>query len=96
MVRLPKESGGHRLIALIQTIVRIWGRLRRPLSKAWAVANSNDAFWGSRAGATSVDAAFSHNVVRAGAAAAGGLHHRADRHVQVFRDDYFTLPGAAC
>eukprot|EP00959_Pyramimonas_sp_CCMP1952_P114744 2398849-Pyramimonas_sp.AAC.1 len=62
LVRLAKPDGGHRLIALISTLVHIWSRLRRPLSKRWELQRPCDAFWGSRPGATSVDAAFQHNL----------------------------------
>ena len=33
--RLPKEGGGSRHIGLIDTLVRVWGRTRRPTSGQW-------------------------------------------------------------
>eukprot|EP00959_Pyramimonas_sp_CCMP1952_P449246 9406617-Pyramimonas_sp.AAC.1 len=62
LVRLAKPNGGHRLIGLINTLVRIWGRLRRPLSKRWELQHPCDAFWGPRPGATSADAALQRNL----------------------------------
>ena len=34
LVRLPKPTGGARLIGLLDTLLRLWGRARRPLSAA--------------------------------------------------------------
>ena len=31
LVRLPKPSGGHRLIALLHDLAKLWGVIRRPL-----------------------------------------------------------------
>ena len=35
MVALPKPDGGHRLIALLGTLYRVWGRVRRQLVSDW-------------------------------------------------------------
>ena len=62
LVRLPKESGGSRLIALINTILRLWGRVRQPIAADWQKQNEHAAFWGVGAGRSSSDCAFSHNM----------------------------------
>ena len=41
MVRIPKESGGHRLIGILPTLYRIWGKLRRPDCVKWEAANND-------------------------------------------------------
>eukprot|EP00959_Pyramimonas_sp_CCMP1952_P305932 6401883-Pyramimonas_sp.AAC.1 len=58
LVRLPKASGGHRLVALINTIVRIWARLRIPISRRWERDNQNPDLWGARPAAASSDQLF--------------------------------------
>eukprot|EP00959_Pyramimonas_sp_CCMP1952_P350325 7339697-Pyramimonas_sp.AAC.1 len=35
MVRLPKPDGDTRLIVLSHALVRLWGKLRRPVSASW-------------------------------------------------------------
>ena len=62
LIRLGKPSGGHRLIALLNTLVRIWGRLRRPVSQAWEAQHRHPSFWGCGPARSSSDAAFAHNV----------------------------------
>ncbi|CAK0850816.1 unnamed protein product [Prorocentrum cordatum] len=47
LVRLPKGDGnGHRLIALVQTLVRLWPKARSPLSKAWLKQANIPDIWG--------------------------------------------------
>ena len=62
LVRLPKPDGEARLIGLIDTLVRVWGRARRPLSAAWEHEHRTPEIWGSGAGRSSSDAAFDHAI----------------------------------
>ncbi len=39
---LPKASGGWRLIGLLNTVYRLWARLRSPISAAWFGALGRD------------------------------------------------------
>eukprot|EP00959_Pyramimonas_sp_CCMP1952_P039249 821697-Pyramimonas_sp.AAC.1 len=59
---LPKSGGGTRLIALLNTLLRIWGRLRRPLSVQWELDHRHPSFWGGGAGRTSSDCTFQLNL----------------------------------
>eukprot|EP00959_Pyramimonas_sp_CCMP1952_P343003 7185440-Pyramimonas_sp.AAC.1 len=85
LVRLPKSSGGRRLVVLIHTIVRIWARLRRPISRRWEREHQNPDFWGARPAAASSDSAFALSLQAE--VARYTRQNSADRHVQVFRDD---------
>eukprot|EP00959_Pyramimonas_sp_CCMP1952_P203773 4261549-Pyramimonas_sp.AAC.1 len=58
LVRLPKPSGGERLIGLMNTLVRIWGWVRRPVSAAWEQAHALPEVWGHTGGKSSSGAAF--------------------------------------
>eukprot|EP00959_Pyramimonas_sp_CCMP1952_P155531 3253667-Pyramimonas_sp.AAC.1 len=62
MVRLPKPDGDTRLIALSHALVRLWGKLRRPVSAAWQAGYQCDQVWGTRAGHTSTYSACDHNI----------------------------------
>ena len=33
--RVPKPTGGHRLIALLHDLAKLWGVIRRPLAAEW-------------------------------------------------------------
>ena len=58
MVGLPKPEGGCRLIALMPTLLRLWGRMRLEVARSWEAANAHPAFWGE-AGRSSSGSAFS-------------------------------------
>ena len=45
LVRLATPDGGNRLIALLDTIIRVWGRLRRPGSERWELTQRTEEFW---------------------------------------------------
>eukprot|EP00959_Pyramimonas_sp_CCMP1952_P032316 678178-Pyramimonas_sp.AAC.1 len=60
---LPKPGGGTRLIALMNTLLRIWGRSRRPISVQWELNRRRPSFWGGGAGRTSSDCSFQLNLV---------------------------------
>ena len=62
LVRLPKPDGGSRLIALMSTLIRVWGRVRRPLSTKWEADRATMEIWGVGKGRSSSAAAFSHNL----------------------------------
>ena len=57
MAGIPKASGGCRLIGILPTLLRLWGRIRRPISDAWEASTPHDMFWGGR-GKSTTDAAF--------------------------------------
>ena len=57
MVALAKPSGGTRLIGVLPTLLRVWGRIRRPLADAWEGRTPHHIFWGT-AGKSTTDAAF--------------------------------------
>ena len=61
LIRIPKPDGGTRLIGILASIVRIWGRLRRSLSAQWEGDYAHTAFWGG-VGKSSVAAAFDHDL----------------------------------
>ena len=46
MVRIPKEEGGSRLICLVSTLVRVWARARRPLSRDWIKQHRHASIFG--------------------------------------------------
>ena len=62
LVRLPKPDGGSRLIGLMTTLVRVWGKARRPLSAKWEVENKSELVWGTGSGRSSSHSAFSHKL----------------------------------
>eukprot|EP00959_Pyramimonas_sp_CCMP1952_P034658 726408-Pyramimonas_sp.AAC.1 len=62
LVRLPKPSGVCRLIALLNTLLRVWGRARRPIASAWELSHDLECYWGAGAGRSSSDSAFSLNL----------------------------------
>ena len=35
LLRIAKESGGHRLIGILPTLYRLWGKIRRPACVQW-------------------------------------------------------------
>ena len=41
-MKLAKPDGGHRLIGLLHSIYRIWGRLRRWVSADWEEQHQRD------------------------------------------------------
>eukprot|EP00959_Pyramimonas_sp_CCMP1952_P086888 1817764-Pyramimonas_sp.AAC.1 len=73
LVRLPKPDGGHRLIAILDTILRVWGRIRRSVSDDWEAGSRTREFWGSGEGRSSSDSAFDLNLY-AEVARARGWH----------------------
>ena len=62
MARLPKPEGWSRLIALLNTMVRVWGRVRRPLSACWEIDHRCELIYGTGPGKSASDSAFSHNL----------------------------------
>eukprot|EP00959_Pyramimonas_sp_CCMP1952_P227045 4747082-Pyramimonas_sp.AAC.1 len=62
MVKIPKEGGGSRLVALIHAIIRAWARVRRPASRTWLEMNPSELIWGNRPRYSSSASAFSHNI----------------------------------
>eukprot|EP00959_Pyramimonas_sp_CCMP1952_P176929 3698007-Pyramimonas_sp.AAC.1 len=34
LVRLPKPDGGHRLVAILDALLRVWGRIRRSITES--------------------------------------------------------------
>ena len=44
LVRLPKDDGGSRLIGLLDTLTRVWGRARRPVATEWERSHRSDEF----------------------------------------------------
>ena len=68
MVRIPKESGGHRLIGLLPTLYRLWGKLRRPDCVSWEDENNDGtdyAVSGQSAQRAAWDFALSNEAVKA-------------------------------
>ena len=59
LVRLPKPDGGTRLIGLLNTLVRIWGRARRAVSAGWLQQHKSQHSWGTGPGRSSSASAFS-------------------------------------
>eukprot|EP00959_Pyramimonas_sp_CCMP1952_P216821 4534394-Pyramimonas_sp.AAC.1 len=62
MVRLAKPDGGTRLITLVESLVRLWARARRPTSRTWIVQHGSPFIWGNRGGHSSSYSAFAHNL----------------------------------
>ncbi|CAK0909012.1 unnamed protein product, partial [Prorocentrum cordatum] len=62
MCRLPKPSGGCRLIALMNSMVRWWSRAWADISKGWLTQHPSVGTWGLGAGRSSSDAAFDLNL----------------------------------
>eukprot|EP00959_Pyramimonas_sp_CCMP1952_P020590 434455-Pyramimonas_sp.AAC.1 len=67
MVRLPKPDGDTRLIVFSHSMIRLWGKLRRPVSAERQASYQCDQMWGTRAGHTSSDSAFDRNIQQEGA-----------------------------
>ena len=68
MVRIPKESGGHRLIGILPTLYRLWGKFRRLECVKWGTANndgSDFAVAGQSAQRAAWDFALSNEAVKA-------------------------------
>ena len=65
LARIPKPDGGARVIGLQNTILRIWGRARKPVTDQWLRDHEmgSNHTWGTRKGYSSVDSAFDHNLV---------------------------------
>ncbi|CAK0862105.1 unnamed protein product, partial [Prorocentrum cordatum] len=61
MVRLPKPDGGCRLIA---TLVRLWSRARRPITKAWELAHPSPLVWSTGPGRSSSGSAYELNLAK--------------------------------
>lgn len=57
LVTLDKPDGGHRLIALITGLVRLHGRIRRPMVRAWERAHDRSYFW-AKAGRSAPSSAY--------------------------------------
>ncbi|CAK0805455.1 unnamed protein product, partial [Prorocentrum cordatum] len=64
MVRLPKPEGGCRLLGLMPTLVRVWGRARRPITKAWEPAHPSSLVWGTGPGRSSSGSACELNLAK--------------------------------
>ena len=62
LVRLPKPEGGARLIGLMNTLMRVLGRVRRPLSQRWEEDNQVKELCGVGKGRSSSSSAFEHNL----------------------------------
>eukprot|EP00959_Pyramimonas_sp_CCMP1952_P347677 7282644-Pyramimonas_sp.AAC.1 len=58
LVRLPKPSGGTRFIGLLNSLLRVWSRARRPISADWCKTHRSAHSWGSGAGRSSSASAF--------------------------------------
>ena len=71
MVSLGKPGGGTRLIALLQTLVRVWSRARRSYTKQWEDAHRHPCFYGCT-GRSSSAAAMDRDLQEEAAVAAGG------------------------
>ena len=57
LVQLPKPGGsGYRVIGLLPTLFRIWGRLRQPLLREWEASIDSPVDFAARAGSGSIDA----------------------------------------
>ena len=57
LVRVPKPTGGHRLIALLHDHAKLWGVMRRPPAAEWGCLHGQPEFWGG-AGKSSTRAVF--------------------------------------
>ena len=63
LVLLPKDGGGHRVIALVHSLVRVWSRMRKDLSATWLAEHPSPLMFGTAGpGKTSSDSAFQHNL----------------------------------
>eukprot|EP00959_Pyramimonas_sp_CCMP1952_P217480 4548163-Pyramimonas_sp.AAC.1 len=58
MIRLPKPSGGYRLITLMDCTLRLWSRVRSSVTKQWIVAHPSADIWGLGGSRSSSDSAF--------------------------------------
>ncbi|CAK0828526.1 unnamed protein product [Prorocentrum cordatum] len=64
MVRLPKPDGGCRLIGLMPTLVRMWSRAGRPVTRDWGLAHPSALVWGTGPGRSSSDSAYELNLAK--------------------------------
>ncbi|CAK0871854.1 unnamed protein product, partial [Prorocentrum cordatum] len=62
MARLPKPTGGCRLITLMHAMFWWWTRARTSVSKAWLSAHPGGDIWGMGGGRSSPDSAFDRNI----------------------------------
>eukprot|EP00959_Pyramimonas_sp_CCMP1952_P112015 2342739-Pyramimonas_sp.AAC.1 len=53
MVRLARPGGGTRLIILVESLVRLWSRARRPISRRCIQDHGSRCIWGNRRGYSS-------------------------------------------
>ncbi|CAK0872994.1 unnamed protein product, partial [Prorocentrum cordatum] len=90
MVRLSKPDGGCRLIGLMPTLVRVWGRARRPITKAWELVHPSALVWGTGPGRSSSDSACELNLAFEQARLGG----RDSAHVVVWKAYELVAPEA--
>eukprot|EP00959_Pyramimonas_sp_CCMP1952_P163158 3410684-Pyramimonas_sp.AAC.1 len=62
MVRLVNPDGGTLLITLVESLVRLWSRARRPMSRRWVQDHASLCIWGNRRGYSSSFSAYEHNL----------------------------------
>eukprot|EP00959_Pyramimonas_sp_CCMP1952_P171117 3575476-Pyramimonas_sp.AAC.1 len=62
MARRPRPDGDTRLFVFPRSMIRLWGKLKRPVSAEWQASYQRDRVWGTRAGHTSSDSALDHNI----------------------------------
>ena len=62
MVRLATPDGGTRLITLVESLVRLWSRTRRSISRAWIREHGSRHVWGDRRGFSSSFSSYEHNL----------------------------------
>ena len=59
LVRLPKPDGGTRHIGILNSVVRILFRARRPISAQWTSEHAGGPSWGAGKGRSSSVSAYS-------------------------------------
>ena len=59
---MAKTDGGETLITLVDSLLRLWPRAMRPISRAWIVSHGSPHSWGNRRGYSSTYAAYEHNL----------------------------------
>eukprot|EP00959_Pyramimonas_sp_CCMP1952_P201863 4220927-Pyramimonas_sp.AAC.1 len=90
MVKIPKEGGGSRMVALIHTIIRALARARRPVSRIWLEMNPSELIRGNRPIYSSSASAFSRNTTAEVAALLN--EHSVTAMIDMWK--YYSMPRA--
>ena len=71
LIRIIKDSGGHRLIGILSSLYRVWGKVRRPACVEWESAHCDGSDY-AMPGKSAVGAAWDFPLTNEAAFSTGG------------------------